>query len=168
MGTLYQSNWRHSSRDLIHAQHQYHVHQQNVNRSGSNMQSSQTLCITSPVLLSISRCSQTPLELSGVLSDCARALSSASENTCSYGGAFRMLRDLIYRTVKVWSFSDLCTDVREISGAALRELSRAAASTAQHCRRLGAIFSQPWFLYNHRAFHLIIFVFVPVARFATS
>jgi hypothetical protein len=78
-------------------------HQQNVNRSGSNMQSSQTLRATSPVLLSTFRCSQTPLELSKVLSDSTRAFSSAPESTCSYGGAFRMLRDLTYRIVKFWS-----------------------------------------------------------------
>jgi len=80
------------------------LHQQNVNRSGSHTQSSQKLRATSPVLLSTSRCSQTPLELSKVLSDSPRAVSGASESTCSYGGAFRMLRDLTYRIVKFWSF----------------------------------------------------------------
>jgi len=79
-------------------------HQQNVNRSGSNTQSSQTLRATSPVLLGTSRCSQTPLELSKVLSDSARAFSGAPESTCGYGGAFRMLRDLTYRILKFWSF----------------------------------------------------------------
>jgi len=79
------------------------VHQQNVNRSGSHTPSSQTLRATSPVLLSTSRCSQTPLEVSKVLSDSARAFSGAPESTCSYGGAFRMQRDLTYRIVKFWS-----------------------------------------------------------------
>ena len=40
------------------------IHQQNVIRSGSHTQSSQTLRATSPVLPSTSRRSQTPLELS--------------------------------------------------------------------------------------------------------
>jgi len=67
------------------------LHQQNVIRSGSDTQSSQTLRAKSPVLLSTSRRSQTPLELSKVLSDSARAFPGAAESTCSYGGAFRML-----------------------------------------------------------------------------
>ena len=80
------------------------IHQRNVNRSGSHTQSSLTLRATSPVLLSTSRCSQTPLELSKVLSDSARAFSGAPESTCSYGGAFRMLRDLTSGIVKFWSY----------------------------------------------------------------
>jgi hypothetical protein len=72
------------------------LHQQNVNRFGSNTQSYQTLRATSPVLLSTSRCSQIPLELSKVLSDCARAFSGAPESSWSYGGLFRMLRNLNY------------------------------------------------------------------------
>jgi len=67
------------------------LHQQNVIWSGRHTQSSQTLRATSPVLLSTSRRSQTPLELSQVLSDSAGAISGAPESTCSYGGAFRML-----------------------------------------------------------------------------
>jgi len=58
-------------------------HQQNVNRSGSDRQTSQTLPQTTPVLPSNSRCSQAPLELSKVLSDSARAFSGAPESTCS-------------------------------------------------------------------------------------
>jgi len=99
------------------------IHQQNVIWSGSYTQSSQTLRATSPVLLCTSRCSQTPLELSKVLSDSARAFSGAPESTCSYGGEFRMLRDLTYRIVKFWSSWDLCADLRETSRDA-----------AQHCR----------------------------------
>jgi hypothetical protein len=57
------------------------VHQRNVIRFGSNTQSSQTLQATSPVLLSTSTCSQTPVELSKVPSDSARALSGAPEST---------------------------------------------------------------------------------------
>jgi len=52
-------------------------HQQNVNRSGTNTQSSHSLWVTSPVLLSTSGCSQTPLELRKVLSDSAREFSDA-------------------------------------------------------------------------------------------
>jgi len=55
------------------------AYQQNVNRSRSNMQSSETLWATSPVLLSTSRCSQTPQELGKVLSDSATALSGCYE-----------------------------------------------------------------------------------------
>jgi len=135
-------------------------YQQNVNQSGSHTRSSQTLRATSPVLLSTSRCSQTPLELSRVLSDSARAFSGAPESTCSYGGAFRIPRDLTCTIGKFWSYWDLCGD--------LWETSREAETAAEHCGRLGAVFSQEWFLHNHKAFCLIIFVFVTVTRFATS
>jgi len=80
------------------------LHQKNVNRSGSKTQSSQILPATSPVLLCTSGCSQTPLELSNVLSDAATAFSGSRERTCSYGGVFRMLQDLTYMTVKFGSF----------------------------------------------------------------
>jgi hypothetical protein len=79
------------------------LHQQNVNRSGSHTQTSQILRSTSPVLPSDSRCSQAPLDLSKVLSDSERAFSGAPESTCSYGGAFKMLRDLTFRIVIFWS-----------------------------------------------------------------
>jgi len=75
-------------------------HQKNANRSGSNKNTSQTILLASPVLLSTSRCFQAPLELCKVLSDSARAFSGVSESTCSYGGAFRMLSDLNIRIVK--------------------------------------------------------------------
>ena len=88
-------------------------HQHNVNPSWSHTQSSQTLQATSPVLLSTSGCSQTPLELIKVLSDSARAFSGAPESTCSYRGAFRMRPDLTYRIVELWSSWDLCADLRE-------------------------------------------------------
>jgi len=80
------------------------VYQQNVNQFGRIMQSSQTLRATSPVLVCTSRCSPTPQELSKVLSDSATAFSGASEGTCHYGGAFRMLRDLIFRILKFCGF----------------------------------------------------------------
>jgi hypothetical protein len=89
------------------------LHQQNVNRSGSHTQTSQTLLQTSPALPSNSRCSQAPLELHKVLSDSARVVSGAPESTCSYGGAFRMPRDVTYRIVKFWSCRDLCAGLRE-------------------------------------------------------
>jgi hypothetical protein len=143
------------------------LRQQNVNQSGSNTQSSQTLQATSPVLLTTSRCSQTPLALSNVIWDCARAFSDAVESTSRNGGAFRMLQDVTYRIVKFWSFWDLCAD--------LRETSRAAGTTTplrgrlqEHCKRLGARFSLQQFLHNLKACHLIIFLFVTVTRFATS
>jgi len=100
-------------------------HQQNVIWSGSLMQSSQTLRATSPMLPSTSSCSQTPLELSKVLSDSPRAISGAPESTCSYGGTFRMLWNLTYRIVKFWSSWDLWAD--------LWETSREAGTTAQLC-----------------------------------
>jgi len=102
-------------------------YQQNVNWSGSNTQPSQTLWATSPVLPSTSRCFQTALQQRNVLSDSARAFSCAPESTCSYGGAFRMLRDLTCRIVKFWSCWELCAD--------LRETSRAVETAAQLCGR---------------------------------
>jgi len=72
------------------------MHQQNVNRSGSHIQPSQTLWSTAPVLLSASRCSEAPLELSNLLSDSTRALSGASS-----------------RIFKFWSSWDLCAALRE-------------------------------------------------------
>jgi len=60
---------------------EFYLHQENVIRSGSHTQSSQTLQATSPVLLSTSRRSQTHLVLSKVLSDSARAFSGAPETS---------------------------------------------------------------------------------------
>jgi hypothetical protein len=68
---------------------------------------------TSPLLPSNARCSQAPLMLRTVLSDSARAFSGAPESTCSYGGAFRMPRNVTYRIVNFWSCRDLCEDLRE-------------------------------------------------------
>ena len=82
---------KHPGIDRLSKQYRVDVHQQNVYQSGSNTQSSQTLRATSPLLLSTSRCSQTPLELSKVLSDSAKAFSRAPESTCSYECAFRTL-----------------------------------------------------------------------------
>jgi len=107
-------------------------HQNKVNESGSNTQSSQTLRATSPVLPSTSRCSQTPLELSKVLWDWVRAFSGAPESTWSYGGAFKMLWDLTYRRVKFRNSGDLCADLRETSRATVRDTSRGGETAAQH------------------------------------
>jgi hypothetical protein len=76
------------------------------------MQTSQTLRWPSPVLLSTSGCSQPPLELCKVLSDCARAFSSVPESTCRDGSAFQMLPDFTIRIVKLWS----CGDMRRSAG----------------------------------------------------
>jgi len=94
------------------------VHQHNVNRPGIRMQTSQTLHSTSPVLLSTSRCFQASLELSKELSASARALSGGSESTCTYGGLFRMLRDLICRRATFWSSGDLqCRSVEDFESS---------------------------------------------------
>jgi len=146
-----------------------YLQQQNVNWSGSNTQSSPTLRATSRVLLSTSWCSQTSLELSNVLSDCARAFSGVPESTCSYEGVFRILRDLTYRIVKFWSYSDLCAN--------LRKTSREAATAAQFC---DILWEQPrplhssagdLVLYSHSSGSYITrrqFVSITVTRFATS
>jgi len=70
------------------------VHQKIENQSGSLTQTSHTLRLPSPVLLSTSRCSLATLEICKVLSDSARAFSGALESICSDGGEFRALEDL--------------------------------------------------------------------------
>jgi len=54
-------------------------------------------------------------------SDSARAFSDASESTCSFGCAFRTLRDLTIRIAKFWSWCDICAGLWETSSAAQRE-----------------------------------------------
>jgi len=156
----YLHSWRMMLYSTLYRDHQW-IHQQNVNRSGSHTQSSQTLRANSPVLLSTSWYSQTPLALSNVLSNSARAFSGAPESTCSYGGTFRMLWDLTFRKVKFWSSWGPCAD--------LQETSWAAETAEQVCGRLGAIVSQQWFLrfHNHTVFRLS-YSSVPVTRFATA
>jgi len=144
------------------------MRQQYLNRSRINTQSSQTLQATSPVLLSTSRCSQTLLELSKVLSDSARACSGALESTCSYGGAFSILQDLTHRKVKFWSSWNLCVDLRETSSEVETAAQVCASRHEQLCGRHDAVFAQQWLLHKHKAFHLMIFVFVKVTRFTTS
>jgi len=121
-----------------------HLCQQNVNRSGSHMQSSLTLRATSPVLLITSRCSPTALKLSKVLSDSARAFSGANKSTCSYAGAFRMLWDLTFRIVQFWSSWDLNQELRESSGVAetAAQLCRSLREQARSlCRTAGGLVS---------------------------
>jgi len=89
------------------------LHQQNVNRSGSNAESSQTLRVTSPVLLSTSRCSQTPLELSNVLSDSARAFSGYYEIWLIGWPNFELLRPLRRSPRDFEGSRDCCAAQRE-------------------------------------------------------
>jgi len=104
------------------------LHQHNVYLFWKRTQTSHTRPSILPVYLAHSICSQAPLELSNMLSDSARACSSASESTSRYGGAFRMLQYLTHRIVKFWSHYKVCTD--------LWETLRAAEISAQLCRRL--------------------------------
>jgi hypothetical protein len=69
-----------------------------------------------------------PVELSSVRSESTGAFLGASEITCSYWGAFRMLQNVTCRIVKFWSSCDLHTY--------LQETSRAADSALQLCGRL--------------------------------
>ena len=86
----------------IHLGHQHHV-----NQSGRHTNGSQTLRSTSPVHLSTSSCSQALLDLCKVLRHSARAFSDTPELTCSFAGAFRMVKDLKSRTVGCWRTWDL-------------------------------------------------------------
>ena len=70
-----------------------------------------------------------------MLSDSPRAVAGAPERTCSYGGAFRMQRDLTYRIVKFWSSWDVWADLRETSGAG----ETAALLTRRHPERPGPL-----------------------------
>jgi len=89
---------------------------------------------------------QTPMELSTVLSDSAKAFSGALESTCSYGGTFRMLWDLTYKIVKFWSFWD--------NGQDLWETSREAETAGPHSKGFGALCYQQRFVHYHKAFRL--------------
>jgi len=96
----------------------YIVHQHNVFQSGSHTQTTQTLWLPSPVLLSTCKCSQPPLEYFKVLSDTARAFSRTPECTCSGGGAFRILPEMSIMIRKFRSRWDLCRDLQDTSRAA--------------------------------------------------
>jgi len=50
-------------------------------------------------------------------SDSARAFSDAPESNCSYGGAFRTLRDLTIRIVKFWSSAGDLVPYSQSSGS---------------------------------------------------
>jgi len=73
---LRQSHQRHPGGGLLRARRQYHA-------SRCTSPSDRSFAVSS--------------------SDSARAFSDAPESTCSYGGAFRTLRDLTIRIVKFWS-----------------------------------------------------------------
>jgi len=104
------------------------AHQQNVNCSSSKTQSCQILWWPSSVLLSNSRCFQTPLEHCKVLSEPARALSGESECTCSNGCAFGMVQ---YLTIWIVNFGICCGLYAD-----LPETSSADATSAQFSGRL--------------------------------
>jgi len=120
----------------------------NVNWSGMHTQASQTLRLTPPLLPITSTCSLAPLQLRNVLSDSARAFSDAPERTCSSGVTCGMLPYMTCRIVKLRSSWDLCTG--------LQVTSRAAETSLQLCRWLGAVFPQQWLFGFHyvKAFHL--------------
>jgi len=124
------------------------IHLQNVNGSRSHMQTFQTHQSTTPVLLNLSRRSHPPLELSKILSDSARAFPCAPESTYSDKGTLRMEQDLTYRIVKFWSSWNLYVGQRETS--------RAAETSVQLWRRLGAMFWKQWILgfHSYKAFCL--------------
>jgi len=90
-------------------------HQQNVNCSGSPIHISETIWMISPVLRSNRRYSQAHLALGKVVSDFARAFSSAPESICSYGGAFKMLWYDTDRIFNFWCSGDLSKSLRESS-----------------------------------------------------
>jgi len=118
---LRQSRYRHTGGGLLRARRQYHAS-----------------CCTSP--------SDRSFAISS--SDSARAFSDASESTCSYGGAFRTLRDLTIRIVKFWRSLDRCPALRET-----------------WCRILKTVVLR---VPLSQGISSIIFVFVTVTRFATS
>jgi len=83
---------------------------------------------------------------------------------------WRCIQDGSSRIVKFWSSWDLCADLRETSRDALDRCAAlwdTSSAASQLCGRLDAVFSHQWFIHNHKAFRLIIFIFVTVTRFAT-
>jgi len=85
-------------------------HQQNVIRSGSHTQSSQTLRVTSPLLLSPSRRSPP-----GAKQSALRLCKSILRCSWKHLQLWRCIQDAPSRIVKFWSSWDLCTDVQETS-----------------------------------------------------
>jgi len=90
-------------------------YQQKVNWFGRHMWPSQTVRLISPVILSNSRFCKAPLEVSKELSDAARKLSDAPQNTCNYGGVFKMLRYVTLRIGIIWHNWDLCGGLEKTS-----------------------------------------------------
>jgi hypothetical protein len=88
------------------------------------MQSSQSLQLISPALLSTFRYSHDSVEWCKVLSDSLWAISGTPETTWSYGGAFWMLPDLTDTIVKFCSCCDICR--------AQQDTLREAGISAQH------------------------------------
>ena len=124
------------------------LHQQTVNWSGSYLQTSQTLQLTSPVILMPPWCSQSLLNLRKLLSESTREFSGDPKSTCHYGGAFRMFWDLTHMVFEFWNSWD--------PFARQCETSRAAAISAHLCSRAQAIFLHRSFsaFDNHNAFLL--------------
>jgi len=113
-------------------------HQHNEILSGSYAQTPQTLRKPLAVFLSSVRCSKPLLELCHVLSDSAEAFSGAPESTWNYGDSFRMLRD--------WLLGELNFGVAETTAQVCRRLWEQQRPLCKLCMRLGATFSQQWFL----------------------
>jgi len=153
------SQWDHASSDNELDREHKENYQQNVNWSGICTQTSQTLQATPPVLSSISRCLQAPLVIWQDISDSASAFSGASECSCRYGGAFRMLQDLTYSRVRYYCIGDRCAGLWESSWdhcAALRE--------TWCCILTAVVLKVP----SAQGMSSILFVFYTVTRFAIS
>ena len=71
-----------------------------------------------------------------MVSDCARAFSGAPESTSSYGGAYRLLRDLTYMIVKALSSGDFESSS---AGDFKSSQDRCAALQETRCRFLTAV-----------------------------
>jgi len=87
---LRQSHQRHPSGWLLRARRQYHA-------SRCTSPSDRSFAVSS--------------------SDSARPFSDAPDSTCSYGGAFRTLRDLTIRIVKFWSSAGDLVPYSQSSGS---------------------------------------------------
>jgi len=87
---LHQSRQRHPGGGLLRARRQYHA-------SHCTSPSDRSFAVSS--------------------SDSASAFSDAPESTCSYGGAFRTLRDLTIRIVKFWSSAGDLVPYSQSSGS---------------------------------------------------
>lgn len=139
-------------------------HQQTLNPSESQLQTTHALWSTSPVLLGNYRCSYTPLELRNVLPDSARAISDAPENTCSCGGSFRILWYLTDRILNCRSRWDV--------GTSWWETKRVVQTSAQPriryytwwCDLTAVVVMVPWL----HGISFIILIFVIVTRFVAS